>query len=464
MNLARFSPLTLAEKLTGRPMAAATRHFFKDSLFYSIANVLPRAMGYFIWPLIAMLVTTDGYAIFSNYNTSISALCILLSAQVELAVARYYYEGKDDFPDFLGTQILFTAGLAAVMTLQFYFFRAFWGRLLVMPGFVLMLAVVTSLAQLSHQVYLQLLLARKRSLSYLNYQLAKQILYVVLVIVLLVFFFEFHLFRSERYLALVLANLLATVPLGLLFLFFLLRMMRPVFRLDHLAYALRLTLPGIAGALALVALNYFDRVFISHYSLDLAGQYAFAYQLGIMISMVTGGIWSAYMPRFYENRKLERYDEIQTMFSRNLKILLLGATALILMSGPVAMIIGSRNKNYLGSLPVIPIIVNGYIFMWLGQCYGLYMTYRRKYLLTQSITLVIASLLNIGLNVWLLPLFHYNTKIAALNTMLPLIAQWLMVAFIARVMLKERTIHFRGALIPCAAYLVFTTLWCLYGY
>ena len=419
MNFTRLSPFALAEKITGRPIAAGTRHFLKDSAFYSIANVLPRAMGYAIWPLIAMLVAPDGYAIFSNYNSAIAVLILIVSLQVELPVARYYYEGKADFPDFLGTQFFFTTILALVMSAQIWIFRDFWAHTLRVPVPVLMLALVTSLAQITQTVYFQILLARKRSLSYLNYNLAQQILYVMLVALLLPAFFLCKVEGPYRYLALVLSNLLAYLPLGLLFLFFLARMMRPVFRPDHLRYALHLTLPGLGGALAMAGLNYFDRVYISSHSLNLAGQYAFAYQLGMMIRMASSGIFNAYMPRFYECRKEERYGDLQKMFVQNFKLLLLGAVALILLSRPVAALIGHRNRDYLGSMPIVPIIVTSYIFMWMGQCYGLYTSFRRRYLVAQSLTLVVAGVLNIALNVWLLPLFNFDTRVAALNTIIP---------------------------------------------
>lgn len=464
MNLTRLNPLTLAEKITGRPMAAGTRHFLKDSVFYSIANVLPRAMGYAIWPLIAMLVPLDGYAIFSNYNSAIAVLILIVSLQVELPVARYYYEGKKDFPDFLGTQFFFTTILAAIMSVQIWIFRDFWARQLHIPVPILLLALVTSLAQITQAVYFQILLARKRSLSYLNYNLAQQILYVMLVTLLLPLFFEFKVEGPERYVALVLANLFAYLPLGFLFLFFLVRMMRPVFRLEYLRYALHLTLPGLGGALAMAALNYFDRVYISGHSLNLAGQYAFAYQLGMMIRMASSGIFNAYMPRFYECRKEERYDDLQKMFSHNFKLMLLGAVALIVLSRPVAALIGHRNHDYLGSMPIVPIIVTSYIFMWMGQCYGLYTSFRRRYLVAQSMTLVIAGILNIVLNLWLLPLFNFNTRIAALNTIIPLAVQCLLVYLIARVLLRERTVSLQGVRLPFIAYLVFATLWSFFAY
>lgn len=464
--MARLNPLTLAEKITGRPMASSTRHFFKDSFLYSIANVLPRVMGSIvIWPVIAMLVSPDGYAIFSNYNFAITVLAILLSAQVELATARYYYEEKDDFPEFLCTQFLFTVALSSLMMIQCWIFRQYWANWLKMPVFVFIMAMLTAQALITHQVYFALLLARKRSVSYLNYSLARQVIYVGLVIVLLVAFVQWKLvITPQRYLGLVYANFLSTIPLAVIFLYFLIRMMRPAFRWKHLAYAFRFTLPNIPGALALTALNYFDRAYLSQHSMNLAGQYAFAYQIGMMVSMITTGIFSAYMPRFYESRNREQYDHIQTMFSRNLKLLLLAATGLILLSHPVASIIGHKNKSYFGSLPIIPIIVSSYIFMWLGQCYGLYVAFRRKFIFTQSATLVLAGVLNVVLILWLVPLFHYNVLVAALCTLIPYLIQWILVYLIARVFLKEKTVHFRGLVIPFLIYLAFAAFWCLYGY
>lgn len=461
--LSKINPLTLAEKITGRPMAEGTRHFFKDSIFYSIANFIPRLMGLFVWPIITLLIHPEGYAVYSNYITAITAISVILSAQVELSVARYFYENKDDFPEFISTQFFFTLGLSLIMFVQFWIFRRVWASWFVVPVFVLLCALVTAMAQIVHQVFMQLLLARKESLRFLAFSLAKQDLYVIAVIAILLFFAQYRWVPApDHYMALVYAHLLSTALLAAIFLYYIVKMMRPAFRLDHLSYALRLALPGVPGALALCTLNYFDRIMISHKSLDLAGQYSFAYQIGMLIMMMTSGVFSAYMPRFYENRNEGRFEQIQLLFSRNLKLLLLAAIGLTLASKPVAMILG--RKAWFGGLPIIPIIITGYLFMYLGQCYGLYIAYRRKFILLQSISLILAGLSNIVLNVWLLPIFHYDVRIAAMNTLIPYLIQWLMVWAIARYLLKEQTTTFKGTKILCAVYLAFAAAWCLVGY
>lgn len=457
-GLARFNPLTIAEKITGRPMAASTRHFFKDSFFYSAANFVPRLMGLFMMPIITRrLASTGDYSTFNVYVSAITAICVIMSAQNELSVARYYYEDKADFPQFLGTQFFFTLGLSIIMFAQFWAFKGTWAWVFALPVPVFLCAVVTSMAQILHQVYFQLLLAKKKSLSFFNYSMAKNVIYVVVGIALL-----FIMTRQRAYLGLVYAHLISTVLIGVIFLYFLLRMMKPAFHWHHLRYALRLTIPGIPGALALFALNFFDRIYLQHQSRNLAGQYTFAYNIGMLILMLTSGVFSAYMPRFYENMNKAQHGAIQQLFARNLNLLLLAAGGLILLSKPVAMILGK--PAYFGSLPIIPIIITGYIFMYLGQCYGLYVAYRRKFIFLQSISLIVAGVANIYLNIWLLPIFHNDTRVAALNTLIPYLIQWLAVLWISKYLLKEKVVSFKGAWLALTVYLTFAASWCLFGY
>lgn len=474
MNLSQLNPLrfaahlagqalTLAERLTGRKIGESTRHFFKDSLFYSIANFLPRFMGLAVWPLQSMLVRPDGYIIANNFLSAITVICVLISWQIELSVARYYYDRKPDFPEFVGTQFFFTTAVSVVMLIQFWFLRHLWADWFRIPPLVLLLAVVTAMAQIVHQLYNQLLLARKESNRFLTFSLAKQTLYVASVVGLLTWMaLSRAVLPSERYLALVWAQLIPTVVLALVFLRDVMRSMRPAFKMEHLRYALGLTLPAVPGALALCGLNYFDRIFISHKDATLAGQYAFAYNLGFMIQLISSGVFSAYMPRFYESRREDDYGQIQRLFSRNFKLLLLAGAGLIIIGKPLGMILAK--KDYLACLSIIPIVVTSYIFMYLGQCYGLYIAFRRKFIFMQSLSQIVAVAANILLIVWLVPRFNYDPHLVALNTLIPLVLQWLIVYAVARFMLKEKTVTFQGAGWAFVVFLVLAAGWVFVGY
>lgn len=471
MNLSRLNPLTLLEKITGRPMAAGTRRYFKDSIFFTAANVIPRLLSFVIQPVVTLHLTTAEYNTFGVFSNSvITILCIFLSALAESSVARYYYEGKKDFPDFLGSLFFFTAALSGVMLIQFWVFRDAWSWVFGMPkghdslGLTLfMWALICSVAQILHQVFLQLLLVRKLSRKYFSWNLAKNILYVIFG----VYFLVRH--PASGVFGLVWAFAIATLVLSVPFLVSIVRMMRPVFHWEHISYALRFSLPAIPGALASFSLNFFDRILFQHNNPDIGGQYSFAYTIGWLIQMVTTGLFSAYMPRFYENMKAGEQEKNQSLFSRNLKLLLLGGVALTVMSQPMAHLLG-RQTAYWKGLPIIPIIVCGYICFYLSQCFALYISYRRKYIWVQSQGMILAAALTIAMNLWAWRIPHLVERplmlmrFIALATLIPYFVQWLVIYAIARWMLKEKIVRFKGLILPLTLYLIFSWFWCFYGY
>jgi len=452
----KYSPFALAEKIAGRPIAPATRRFLTDSLLYSSAGFVPKLFGLVMTRITTHKLDPGDSAVLNNFIAAVALICILLSGQVETAVGRYYYEKKNDFPQFLGTVSLFTLGLSAAMTLQFWFFRDEWAGWFKFNPFVLKLALATALAQIAHQIYTQLLVVQKRSRAYLSYAIARQALFMAVAIALLTL-------TPPSYLCLVYAHAFMTVALAIPFLYAVVRRLRPAFQRAHLRYAFRFMAPVTLAGLAQCVLNYFDRVFISHHNLALAGQYGFAYNVAMLVLMLSGGIFNAYMPRFYEAMNEGQTGMLQRMFTRNFRLLLLAAAGLILVSKPAALLLG--RPAYFGSLAIIPIVVTGYLFQYLWQCHALYLSYRRRYLMLFALSqVVLLAGLNVGLNVWLAPLCHYNVKVIALNTLIPWLVQWLLVLAIGRWLLREKMVGFQGLALPSAAYLVFATAWCFWGY
>jgi O-antigen/teichoic acid export membrane protein len=429
-------------------------------------------MGLLMTTVVTTRLVTADYNNFQVFNNAIIVICILLSAYAENSVGRYFYEDKADFPDYLGTQFFFTLTLTAVMLVQFWVFRDSWAWAFGLDGSsanlggikipIFVLAVLASVAQLPHQIYLQLLLARKRSRSYFAWNFLKQLIYVIFGVILI-----FQI--PHDFAGLVWAYLIATVALGAPFLVFIIRMMRPVFHWRHMRYAMRFSLPAIPGVIALFTLNFFDRILFQHHDKSVGGQYSFAYNVGMLILMVSTGLFSAYMPRFYENMNQGDREANQRIFSRNFKLLLLGALGLTLLSKPMVILLG-RQVDYHKGMAIIPIVISGYLFAYLAQCYGLYISYRRKLIYLQSGAMMIAAAANIGLNLWIwqTPWLVANPlalmRAVALVTLVPYLIQWVLVFLIARVLLKEKTVHFQGIALPFLGYLAFAAFWCFFGY
>lgn len=471
MNLTRLNPLNLAEKLTGRPIGAGTRHFFKDSFFFTAAGIIPRFLGLLITPVTTYYLTTAEYNTFGVFmNSVILIVCMVMSVQAENSVARYYYENKNDFPDFLGTLFIFTGVLAALMFVQFWIFRDTWswvfgvGRQRDRLGMTIFLwGLCCAAPQILHQVYLQLLMAQRRSRAYFGWNLAKNLIYVVFGVLFLV------AVPTSRVFGLIWAYSIATFALAVPFLVALVRRMRLVFHWKHIRYALHFSLPGLPGAISLFLINFFDKLFFQHTKPDIGGMYAFAYTIGWLVQMMTQGLFQAYMPRFYANMNAERGEVNQPLFTRNFKLLLAGAFCLTVMSQPMALLLG-RNPDYHKGLPIVPIIICSYLFMYLGQCYGLYIAFRRRHIALQSLSQVIAAGLTVGLIVWiwqtpaLLAEPLTLMRVVALATLIPFLVQWLIVLFIARVLLKEKTVNFKGIVVPFAVFLAFSVFWSFFGY
>ncbi len=416
--------------------------FVRASFFYFAAELYHKAQADQIVPLLTRLLLPAEYGLVAIYTSLISVFIVIFSGNVSGGVNRYYFENRADFPAFLGSQFFFTFATALVCFGAAFVFSAPLAAFFALPEDMFLLLLGVTAGRIVSGVYLNLLKAQQRSFLAASLQASMSTLTFALSILFLV------KIKSRTYLGIPWADLIVSALFGLGCLWVLLRPALRVFRWSDIRYTLVFNLTSMPGAISEFIIAFISRIMIGHRSLDEAGQYSFAYNIGMLILLATGSIFLAWLPNFIHARREQDHARIQRFFDRNLRVILGAALALILLSKPGAWLLG--REGYFGALTIIPEVVTGYILFFIGRCYGLYVFFRKATMWFNSLSLIVCGLLNIGLNHWLLPVYGYH--IAGFNTLLSYAAFLLFQWINARILLREPVFSLRPSLGFLVAY------------
>ena len=205
--------------------------------------------------------------------------------------------------------------------------------------------------------------------------------------------------------------------------------------------------PLIPYSLSGIILNSFDRIFINAtVGPTQSGLYSVGYTIGALVSLWVTAIHYAQTPDFYKTMNSADVNQYKIYFllaKRLFSILVFLAFTLILYSKDLLMVF-LPSKFYDSYVIITPVVI-GYVFLSLFNFYGQYIGYTKKTVFS-SIVLLASGLLNIFLNVLLIPIFGY--QIAAYTTLISYCFLFLFSWFVANAVLKMDVIPVRLILQP----------------
>lgn len=183
--------------------------------------------------------------------------------------------------------------------------------------------------------------------------------------------------------------------------------------LARLAFALALP-TGLTNLLSW-ATNLSDRVILNrHYDSAVVAIYSMGYQFGFILTYLDTALYTAFSPIFYK-RELEQ-GEGPALITRFATYFYLAAAALgaVLAGCSRELILVFSTPEYLASRSVIPIVAAAYAVNQMFTFTGTVATLQKKPQ-RQTLVFLAAALVNLGLNLWLIPLYGYIA--AAWNTL-----------------------------------------------
>lgn len=378
--------------------------FYSDTLVhfrnYLTGDVASKALGFISLPVMTRILSTDDYGTYSVYLSYVGIMTIVLTLNSHASVGRYIYEEKDDFNVFLGTVIISTAFLLTCGIIAFFLFQQRLRVLFSLPIALIALMPLSIINGTTESLFQQIFQAFRQSKKIAVVSMIKSYSIfgagVVLALAL----------SHDKYMGLILAQIL----LGCLFSYYFFFQIKPYlkwsFHKEHVTHILTYAIPLIPYMLSGVILDQFDRIMINSYrgSSD-AGLYSLAYNIGMMLNIVSAALYQAWMPDYFSYMNKREYASIDSNVDKMFRLIVIAAAFLIFFGQDMGRVLAS--SRFHPALHIVPIIVAGYLFNAIFSIYAWNMGYAYKTFLNSLIVLS-CGVLNIILNVIFIPKFGYE--------------------------------------------------------
>ncbi len=353
----------------------------KENTFFNVishfknyfgANIAIKALGIISLPVLTRLLTPEDYGVISVFNSWTKIFIILFTMNTHVAVGRYFYEGKDDFKEFVGTTTILSITCTCLFGLAFVLFQKKFSALLELPIELILFIPPIIFNKVSYSIFNQIHLCLRHSKKLAKVKIANHYLTFFLAVIIILMITE------KKYLGQIVAVLIIETLFSIYFFTQLKSYFKWAFKSEGLKYILSYSVPLIPYHLSGIILVQIDRIIINSYSGQAAtGLYSFAYNIGMLLAVFTSALYNAWMPDYYAYMNKEKYDKHDSDVSKIFRMIMVASIILILFGKETGIILGA--KNFHESLDIVPIVVLGYIFFAAFYIYGgRNLTYAKK--------------------------------------------------------------------------------------
>lgn len=391
------------------------RQLRKEVVIYGAGDILLKATVVLTLPIYTRIFTPADYGAWSYATSAVGFLSSVLALGGDSAYARYFFAVKTqrEQQEITSTWVLFLAGWSLVgiaLCLPFTESLARWsfGSPALHNLYVLVLLALP--CTLINQVCAQVLRNQFRASLFTTLNALTTLLTVGLSLFAVVVL-------QLGIIGLVSGALAAAVLMLPVRLWTARTMLRPAFSVPWLCKLLAYGIPLVPTSVAYWMLSLSDRLILGKLStFDQVGLYSVANSLTsvpALINNALGQAWSPHAVRVYEQQRDIApvfYGRMMTYLLAGFGLLCVGVTAF----APEVLILLSTPPFYPAALAVGPLAL-GVVASASTQITALGVTFAKRTVYF-SVSAWIAALLNVGLNVWLIP--RWGMRTAAWTTAL----------------------------------------------
>ena len=428
--------MSIIQSVNEKISRLSTEYFGKDILEvilhsknYFLGDILGQALLFLTIPIYTRLLTPSEYGTFQVFRSYTTIFLMVLTLNFHGTVARYYYENRDDFKEFVGTSILGSFASLALSVFVLLLFRQPLSSLFGVSQGLLALILFFLPIRVLDTVFNQICISRKESIRYSLINNIRSVLAYGGGIALI------FLFQKDKFYGPILAQFLA----GILISFYTIKIIKAQLKwapsLNHVKYIFTYSVPLIPYALSGLLLDQLDRLIINKTSgASDAGLYSFAYNIGMVVSLATDALSNALVPDWFRLMKNQEYERIDVLMNRVFNLTLLIAFGGILFSKELVEILS--DKEYHAALSILPIVMVGYVFDALSKVYLRSIGYTNKMIYVSAVGMA-TVVFNFVLNIILLPRYGYvaGAYVTVFSFFLLFVLAW----WVAKFILKQPT-------------------------
>ena len=335
----------------------------KATIWFIFCNIIQKSISLITTPIFTRLMTTEQYGQFSVYSSWLQIFAVITTLRLSGAVFnKGMSKFKDDRDTYTSSMQILTC-IFTIITFGIYLlFREQINNLIELPTFI----VLAMFVELFFSPAIEFWTVRKRY-EYVYKQvvlctLALAILNAgigVLAVVL----------SSEKGYARILTCVLVNVCFGVAIFIYNFRQSRIKFKKKYAIFAVMFNLPLLLHYFSQFILDQFDRIMVQKLvGMAAAGIYSIAYNIGLLLRIVTTSINNALVPWQYEqleNKEYKKLDDIMFL----VYIIVAGCSFILTCLAPEIMHVLADEKYYEG-VCVVPPVALGLFFSFVYTMYA----------------------------------------------------------------------------------------------
>jgi O-antigen/teichoic acid export membrane protein len=373
----------------------------KSGSGYMMANILIRSSAIITAPIFTRILTTSDYGIASNFVAWLNIFLIFTGLALPYSIGIAKIDFPTELNKFLASiQTLgsITAILLLLIAMVFKEQLAVWMVLdedLIVVMFVYLL-VLPSVVFSQERYKFELLYKQNIYIAIFN---SLGAIFFCLILIL-------YVFDDQRYYGRIIGLIF---PMFLMGCFFYLKIIKNGWCVNirkYWSYALKISIPMIPHALAMVVLNQIDRVMIINYtgSSD-AGLYSFGFAYAILLMIFSNAVMQAYKPWLYISYQKNDIQSIKSS-SQIITFSVCILTIVIITIGPEVLKILGTEDFWPAKWIVMPIALSA-LFQYVYNLYSGLELYHKKTMVI-AIGSVFTAIINYFLNSTFIPMYGYT--------------------------------------------------------
>lgn len=371
----------------------------KAGIWFTLCNIIQRGIQFIVTPLYTRLLTTEQYGEYGVFITWLNLLMIFGTLNISGGV---YYNGliknERDAKTYTSSLQILSLFCTCVTYCVVFLLKSILSSIIDIPYTYVIMMFIYTLAYPAIEFW-----SVQNRVNY-NY---KPILVVTIISALFAPIIGLLLVKYANLGAFgvitgfVLTNVIINGTIYIHNLF------NGRFKIDlsEWKHTLQFSLPLIPHYLSQVVLGQFDRIMISFYCGEAkAGIYTLAYQVGLIMSILTTGINNAFTPWIYQRIKAGEYNSLKRVTNVLLVFFLVINVAIILVAPEIVLIMGTA--EYQEAIWVIPPVMMSSFIMFAYCAFGTVLFYFED-TKRASISTAAGAILNIFLNAFFIPRYGY---------------------------------------------------------
>lgn len=409
------------------------KNSYLKSFSYLAIEILTKLIPFLSVPIIVNHTSKSDFGEFSLYLSLLPILgIVIIGAGQKTAISRVWVFASEKRTSLLTAITMlnsfFVFLVCVVLLFIFYFLQILSFYMLAIS----LLVLIAGLAYAFIDLFLQKIILLGSVITHHKFYFLKQVLPYIFVLLYILLFKRISgfLLISIFSISLILVGFIVILPhFRLLFSNF-----HKLSIKKWVLYCLYYSKYALISAGSAFVLNFADRSLIAVFnSTKEVAEYSIAYTVGMILSLLVLALNKVWQPFILKNLKEKRFEKIKYYGRLYIILVLIFAILLSLFGKQILLFIS--NETYLNVADIIPVIVFGFFFYFLYTLYSnITFFYKKMHLF--YVPAVIAALLNVILNLILIPSFGY--KIAAWTTLISYMLEFIMVYYISTILLKVR--------------------------